>query len=504
MTDGYLLGVDIGTYSSKGVLVTTDGRIVDSHTVPHGMDIPSPGHFEHDAEKVWWHDFVEIVRVLLERSKIEARRILGIATSGIGVCVLPVDTRGTPLRPAILYGIDARAARQSEYFERVLGDHPIYSANRKMFGPASPAAKIRWIRDNEPDVYRRTRWFLPCQSFLVYKLTGRATVDIYSASGFKALREEAIAGHVAPVERLPEIVGSCEPVGGVTAEAARETGLLEGTPVIAGTTDAASEALSAGISEPGNMMLMLGSTIFFVVRTARPIDSVRFGSSTFLEEGNHVFLGGTSNGASLITWFRDRFGEREIEAERAGGEAAYAALARLVRESPPGARGLVVLPYFAGERTPIGDPHAKGMFFGLSLEHTRADIYRAILEGVTFSIRHNLEAMAGEGLEPDRIIAVGGGTKNREWLQIIADACGVELSIPEQQIGASYGDAFMAGVGTGLFRSVDEIGRWVRIAEIVRPERPRGHTYDFNYALYRTLYERNRESMHALSEYLLG
>jgi xylulokinase len=193
----------------------------------------------------------------------------------------------------------------------------------------------------------------------------------------------------------------------------------------------------------------------------------------------------------------------EIADENKGGEDAYAKLAKLAAASPVGARGLVALPYFEGERTPIHDPKAKGVWFGLTLKHSKGDIYRALLEGVAYGIRHNFEVMKEEGVQPKRVIAVGGGTKNPLWLQIISDVGNIELEVPEQQIGASYGDAFLAATGIGLFQNLSEIKRWVRVKEIIKPNPQNKAVYDVYYPVFRGLYKRTKSLMHYLSDHLV-
>jgi xylulokinase len=507
MSQGYLIGVDIGTYSSKGVLVRTDGGVVASHTVPHGMDMPKPGFFEHDADGVWWHDFVEIVQTLLRETGADPKQILGIGTSAIGSCVLPIDANGRPLRAGILYGIDTRATEENEYLESALGESEIFRRSGSHLSSQASGPKILWIRNHEPDVYDKTRWFLTSQAYLVYRLTGQASIDVYTAAGYIPLYDvyqrkwiEDAAKLITPLERLPQDYWSHEVVGEVTAQAAVETGLAEGTPVVAGTTDAGAEAISAGVADFGDMMLMFGSSIFFIMKTAELVTTQRFWSSNFLEEGSFAFLGGMSTAGSLTTWFRDQFAGLELEKEEQGGENAYAQLAEAAAASPIGSNGLIALPYFEGERTPLHDPKAKGMWFGLSLKHSKGDLYRALLEGVAFGIRHNLELMREEGLGPERVLAVGGGTQNRTWLQIVADVCDIELTLPEQQIGASYGDAFLAGTGIGLFKNLSEIKGWCKTKETIEPD-PESHKhYEANYQIFRELYTSTKHLMHRLAD----
>lgn len=509
MAKEYLLGVDIGTYSSKGVLVQEDGKIIAQQVVPHGMDMPKPGYFEHDADQVWWHDFVIIVKNLLDMSGIDPKQILGIGTSAIGSCVLPIDEAGQPLRPAILYGIDTRTTQEIAYLEKTLGREEIFRHCGMYLSSQASGPKILWIKNHEPEIFQKTRWFLTSQAYLVYKLTNQPTIDIYTANGYAPLFDvhhlswrEEIEPYITPINRLPKVFWSCEIAGRVTEEAARETGLACGTPVIVGTTDAAAEAISTGVKEFNDMMLMFGSSIFFIVKTSELIHTSHFWSAPFLEKETYAFLGGTSTAGSLTTWFRNQFAELELEKEKTEGGNAYDRLAKLAAQSPSGAKGLIILPYFEGERTPLNDPKAKGMFFGISLRHTKADIYRAILEGVGYGIRHNLEVMEEEGVKPRRILATGGGTKNELWMQIVSDITRVELSIPKEQIGASYGDAFMAGVGIGLFHDLTEIDRWVHIEKIVQPGEEASGKYDLNYYFFRALYENTKPLMHELSDSL--
>lgn len=489
----YLMGVDVGTYSSKGVLVKETGEVVASKTVDHVVDMPKPGYYEHDPEKVWWHDFLEICHALLENSKVDPRQVISLGISTISPAVVPVDSEGQALRPAILYGIDTRATQEIAELEKLFG---------VKLTSQSAAPKVLWIRRNEPEVWRKTHLIVNGSGYLNLKLTGEATIDFYDATAFAPLFDlnklnwsNEIAPHVCPSNKLPRPTWSCEIAGRITSEASRVTGLLAGTPVITGTADAAAESVSAGLEEAGDMMLMYGSSTFFILRTKTLCPSDKFWGAPFLEKNTFVVAGGTATAGSLTTWFRDQFGIQEMEAERLGRGNAYALLAKLAESSAPGSRGLIVLPYFAGERTPIHDPMAKGVLFGLTLSHTRADIYRAILESVGFAIRHNLDTMKKEGIVAKRIFAVGGGTKNAFWLQLVSDIANIHQYVPEQQIGASYGDAFMAGVGVGLFSSTTEASRWVKIKQVISPELAAHSLYNQYYRMYLSLYENTKDLM---------
>jgi xylulokinase len=498
--------VDIGTSSSKGVLVREDGDLVASAAEEHALEIPRPGWAEHDAETAWWSDFVAIARSLISSGKIDPRRIAGIGLSAISPAILPIDREGRPLRKAILYGIDTRATQEVSELQQAIDGSPSLRRSGVQLSSQSAAPKVLWIRRHEPAVWDRTHLVVNGSGFLLYRLTGNATLDVYDAAGFAPFADmdnccwtPDTSEHVSPPEKLPRITWTCEVAGGVSTEGARLSGLAEGTPIITGTADAAAEAVSAGLAQPGDMMVMYGSSVFFILRTRELCTSPHFWCAPFLEKGTYVLTGGMSTAGSLTRWFRDQFAPQEMEGEKSGGQNAFAALAGLAAGSPVGANGIVMLPYFSGERTPILDPDAKGLIFGLSLSHTRADVYRALLESVGFGIRHNIDRMRQEGAGPGRILAVGGGTRNPLWMQIVSDIAGIEQHIPEQRIGAAYGDAFLAGVGIGLFSGIGEVGRWVRTGTVVRPERTAARAYDAYYEIYRSLYEATAPLMKRLT-----
>lgn len=260
-----LLGIDIGTFSSKGVLVRENGEVAAERMVEHSLDIPSPGRAEHDPEKVWWGDFTLICRALLEASGAAPSAIAAIGISTISPAVVAADAAGRALRPAILYGIDTRATEEIA---------ELSSATGARLDSQSASPKVLWIRRHEPEVWARTRWILNGSGWLNLRLTGARTIDIYDASIFHPFYDANSRGWsaeisplVAPLEMMPEPTWTSHVMGHVTAEAARETGLASGTPVITGTADAAAEAVAAGLSGPGDMMVMYGSSTFFILRT---------------------------------------------------------------------------------------------------------------------------------------------------------------------------------------------------------------------------------------------
>jgi len=482
------LGLDIGTGSSKAAIVDIEGNVLCWSSVPHKMSMPEPGWYEQDADRIWWEDFILLCRKLLGNLQYPKESIKGVALSTIGPCVLPLDKTGKPLRPGILYGIDTRAEMEIRELEETLGREVIFAKTGQDLSSQSCCPKILWIRKNEPEVWEKTSKIMTASGYLVYKLTGRYTLDIYTAIGYapifdlaKRTWDPSLAGLITEMDKLPELLWSSQVAGEVTPKAAALTGLPPGVPVVAGTTDAASEALGAGVEKTGDMMMMYGSSNFFILKTEtlRPVRS--FWASNFLEPGAFVLTGGMSTVGSMFKWFGETFTGRSVTEWE-----------NLALKSPPGAGGVTSLPYFAGERTPLHDPAAKGVFFGMSLSSTAGDLYRSLQEAVGYGIRHNIEEMEKAGTRADRVMAIGGASESRHLMQIISDITGRPQLLPRQKLGACYGDAFLAAVGSNYFNSINEISRWVRMAEEITPSETSKAIYDEGYARYRELYNSTR------------
>ena len=306
---------------------------------------------------------------------------------------------------------------------------------------------------------------------------------------------------MVPLDLLPRLAWSTEIAGTVTPEAAAETGLKAGTPVNAGAGDAAAEAVSVGVMAPGDLMIMYGSTLFFILVTEGPRPDPAVWATAYLFPGSYDIAFGMATSGSLTKWFRDELAGYEVLAERAGGPNAYAALADLARDVPPGSDGLVTLPYFSGERTPINDPDARGLVLGLTLRHTRGHLYRSLLEATAYGARHNLESLGSLGAAAKRVVAVGGGVRNELWLQIMSDVTGQRQIVPEKAVGASYGDAFLAGLAAGIIPSIDALHRkWVTTERIIEPNPANALIYEEYFSVYTSLYPQTRGAMHRLAE----
>jgi xylulokinase len=493
----YTLGVDIGTYQTKGVLVDETGRVVAEAARDHEMIVPRPGWAEHRAEEDWWGDFVHVTKALLASSGLKGEEIAGVACSAIGPCMLPVDDTGAPLTNGVLYGVDTRAMDEVAEMTRDIGADTILERCGNALTSQSVGPKILWLKRHHPEIFARTAKFLTSTSFIVHRLTGEHVIDHYTAANFSPFYDVDtqdwcfdLAPDVIAAELLPRLLWSSDVAGQITEKAAEKTGLKAGTPVTAGTIDAAAEALSVGVRHTGDMMMMYGSTIFIITLTPDRVRDGRLWYAPWLFPGQHASMAGLATSGTLTHWFRDQFA-RELPRDE-----AFAILAAETEAVPPGAKGLLFLPYFSGERTPIHDPHAKGAFFGLNLTHTRAHMYRALLEGIAHGTGHVAETYREAGAEPSRVLAVGGGTKNEIWMQATSDISGLPQDVCKRTTGAAYGDAFIARVALGQ-AEVNDIATWNPVERSVLPRKR--EEYEKAYQLFRRLYEQTKEIAKELS-----
>ncbi|MCO8271700.1 FGGY-family carbohydrate kinase [Actinoplanes sp. TRM 88003] len=465
------LGVDIGTSSSKGVLVDSDGVVVRQAVREHEVERPRPGYVEMDAA-VWRNEFLSLAEELTTGVTVKA-----VGVSGMGPCVLITDSKGTPRRKAILYGVDTRATAEIEALTEELGDE-ILERCGSVLSTQAVGPKLLWLARHEQV---GEKLFMPA-SWLVHQLTGEYTLDYHSASQCTPLFDTHAldwyrpwAERIAPGLDLPPLAWPGD-VAGVT----RETigGIPAGTPVITGTIDAWTEAVSVGAQNPGDLMLMYGTTMFLIATVDRPLTNPALWGTVGAFPGTRNLAGGMATSGAITAWLRDL------------SQAPYDQLLQEAEESGPGARGLLMLPYFAGERTPVMDPDARGVIAGLTLDHTRGDLYRAALEATAFGVRHNVEALKEAGIR--RVVAVGGGTRGGLWTRIVSDVTGLAQVVPRVTTGAAYGAAFLAA-------GDKDINAWNPPAEIVEPDPRHANDYDELYALYRDLYPATRSIAHTLA-----
>nr|BFE59415.1 FGGY-family carbohydrate kinase [Dactylosporangium thailandense] len=485
-----VIGVDIGTSSTKGVLVTPDGDVLATATRAHGMSMPRPGWAEMDAEDVWWGDVVAVTRELTEAAG--DRPVAAVCVSGVGPCLLLTDAELRPVRPAILYGIDMRATAEIEQLTEHFGAEAILARGMTELTTQAVGPKLAWVRRHEPEAWQRARRWFSSNSYVVAKLTGAYVLDHHTASQCDPLYDMHRAqwaddwlAEVAPGLPAPRLAWPGEVVGHVLPAAAAATGLAPGTPVCAGTVDAWAEALSAGVRRPGDRMLMYGSTMFFVHMLATPAAHPGMWNTAGVYPGTWSTAAGMSTSGTLTDWVR-----------RLTGGAAFEELVAAARTVPPGSDGLVLLPYFAGERTPIFDPRARGVVAGLTLNHGPGHLFRAAYEGIAYGIRQILDLLDATAGPAGRTVAVGGGTQGGLWTQIVSDVSGREQVVPAQAIGASYGDAQLAAIGAGLAPADAD---WAVEGRRVIPDPANHAVYAELAEIYDGLYPATRAAVHRLA-----
>jgi len=502
----YFLGIDIGTYESKGVLIDEECNIIHECTQKHDLENPNPGYFEHDAEAVWWGDYCKIAHSILDETGIDPNKIAAVGSSTLGADLVAIDRSCVPLRKAIIYGIDSRAGKEIEYLNQTLGKDTIISVHGHPFASGDIAPKILWLKNNEPEVYNSAYKFITGNTYIAAKLTGSYAIDKFLAFGsYSPLYNKDTGSYnslYGPLfcreDQLAEVHETTDIIGYVTKDASLQTGLAIGTPVITGTDDSAAESVSVGLLEPGDMMVQLGSTMYMIVISDHSVHDSRISGGNHVIPHTHNARAGTNTAGTLTRWFRDHLFSDYYQDELSGGVNAYQQMLDGLNSIPAGSNGLITLPYLAGERTPINDPNAKGIIFGLSLSHTRAHLYKSALEGIGYSLQQHLRIFEENGAIVKTINAVGGGTKNPVWLQILADITGREIHIPEVGIGACFGDAMMAAIGVGQFKNFREIRKFIRQGQVFYPNKTNHSVYCEYQKLFDELYPLTKDIMHSL------
>jgi xylulokinase len=506
----YILGVDIGTQGIKGVLLDEQLQIVARAYREHEYLQPRPTWFEHDGEATWWAGFTDIVHQLRAIRSFAPTDILGVGCSGVTPCLLPTDQAGKPLRNAILYGIDTRSTAEVEELTRQLGAEHVLELTRMSLSNQFVGPKIIWYKKHEPDRFKRTKKIFTTTNYIIYKLTGNCVLDHAQAALFSPFYQydqqtwnEGLCERLGiPLTLFPELKQSYEIAGVVTPKAAEATGLSPQTPVIVGTCDSLAEAVSTGGFGKGEVTLIYGTTGLIVMTTERsPAAKELWILPHPVLQNSYMAAGGTATTGALTKWFRDNFGDVEKRMQHRNKVNAYTLLGEQAQAIPPGSDGLLVLPYFCGERTPLNDPLARGVIMGLTVSHSRAHLYRALLEGAAYSFQHHFDVFRRYGFQISKVFACGGGAKCPVWPQIVTDVLGYDQVLLQAPLGSEIGSAYLVAQALGLIDNIQ--------AHIIRASGKRLQTTTVNrrnhalyqeyYRVYRTLYGNIQHDMHTLA-----
>lgn len=496
MSESLIVAHDLGTTGNKASLYDADGVVRASAFFGYDTEYPRPGWAEQDPED-WWRAVCTSTRELLAAARVSARNVACIAFSGQMMGCVPVDRHARPLRNALIWA-DQRAVGEAQAIIDAVGWEQAYRITGHRASPSYSGAKILWVRNHQPDIFAQTHKFLHAKDFVVARLTGKFVTDYSDASGMNLYDLEcrdwsaAIldAIHLTP-EVLPELHASTDVVGAVTPQAAGETGLAEGTPVVIGGGDGCCAATGAGVVREGSAYNYVGSSSWIAMATRSPIydPTMRTFTWAHLVPGMFSPCGTMQAAGGSYQWLRDNLGQPEKAAAAALGLSAYELLNLQAEGSPPGAHGLLFLPYLLGERSPRWNPDARGAFLGLTMRHTRADMLRAGLEGITLNLRVILEAFREQGAAPDAIRVIGGGARGRLWRQIMADIYGVPVSRPALlEEATSLGAAIAGGVGVGIFSDFSVAERLVTTVETCKPVAEHKQAYDRLYELFNRAY----------------
>ncbi|MEM1552684.1 MAG: FGGY-family carbohydrate kinase [Candidatus Bathyarchaeia archaeon] len=511
MVKRYLIGVDIGTQTTKAVVVNTDGDVLSQAQQEYEVEQPHPSWAEQWPQ-VWEEAVYSTVRAAIEKAKISPKDVAALGFSGLyGGSGIPVDRRMNPLRPCLIW-MDRRAVKEAEWVKNNVDLEKLFKITGNFVDTYFGYVKVLWIKRHEPHVWEKVYKFVPPTSYVEYRLTGRLVMDFSSAGNLGGLfdlkklawSEEMSAALGIPLELMPErLVPSTEVVGELLPEAATKCGLIPGIPVVAGGIDAPMAALSAGAIEPGDNVAMMGtSTCWGVIHRGEALSPNLVSMPHVVNCHEEIYTwGGAATSGAIVRWFRDNFGQLEKQAAAQLDLDAYQLLDLAAEKVRPGSAGLLVLPYFMGERAPLWDPHARGVIFGLTLFHTKAHVFRAFMEAAAYSLRHTIEEGEHGGLRTKpEVRLVGGVGKSRLWPQILADVLGRPIVIPKGNIEAPLAGALLAGVGIGLIPNHRMISKWIQEEEVFRPRAEVHHVYSNLYKLYRELYPCVHNLMHRLSE----
>jgi xylulokinase len=489
----YLLGIDIGGTGAKTGLFTRDGELVQAGYVEYRMINTLPGQAEHDAE-VWWQATLQAIHEATDGLDTKEIRAIGVGcTNGL----IAVDKQGRPLRSAIMLW-DQRTLAEVELIRQSLDTAQVFAITGNPVAPgAYSLPSILWLMHHEPETFAATHKLMVPGGYLVARLTGAFTVDYSRACTTLLFDIQRRAWHAPfletfeiPASKLPRPLPSQAVAGEITPEAAALTGLVHGTPVVTGCMDTIGASIGSGILEPGACFIIMGTAARVSAAVTEPSFDHRFMNCNHVLPHHWLTIGAINGVGSSLRWIRDTFGQLEQAMADLASQDVYDLLAAQAAAAPPGSKGLIFLPYISGERTPIWNPYARGVFFGVTLGHTRNDFIRSVFEGAAFAIRHVIEIMEVErGLCIPELRIGGAAAGSKVWNQIIADVTGKKVVRMKQVHTEILGAAVLAGVGVGVYPDyVTALDHIVTAGQEYQPE-PRAHeAYDHLFPIYTELY----------------
>jgi xylulokinase len=488
----YILAHDIGTSSDKAVLVRFDGSIRATASEPYPTDYPNPAWVEQNPAD-YWKAVCETSKRVLADNDISPERIAAVVFSTQAQGVIPVSADGTVLYPNITW-VDGRAEKQAQRIMKKIGGKRLFTllAGTPIMGKDC-IAKIIWLKEERPEVYKNAHRILDVNGYLKFRCTGKMVTELSGASGYGFDLKKKTWLSVLPLagidmKKLPPLVKSTDMVGGLTAQAAKETGLLEGTPVFGGCDDVQSAAVGSGQSGDGDVHVYLGTSAWVAAAT-KTGDAFRHGAAAIqsADPDMNLIAGITESAGANIEWIRDQFFRHEKEKYGAG---VFNFMDEVIALVPPGSDGLICTPWMLGERCPVSSTTTRATLFNISMVHTREHLMRAVYEGIAYNIRWILQNFCKDyGIACDDIRIIGGGALDKGWMQILSDVTGRKISVVENPRNAgAVGAAVVALIGLGELPSFADAKKFVRVSAVFAPDETNRPVYDALFSQYQQLY----------------
>ncbi|MCM8771713.1 MAG: xylulokinase [Candidatus Omnitrophica bacterium] len=507
----YLMGIDVGTTGVKILIIDIEGNLKGSSTVEYPLITPKPGWAEQNPVD-WWNATCLCIKKILKKTGIKGKEIRGIGLTGQMHGAVFLDQNNNVIYPAILW-CDQRTAEECKEINNIVGEDKVFEITCNPVLTGFQAPKILWLRKNKPDIYKNVKKILLPKDYIRFCLTGEFATDVSDASGTSLFdvrkrnwSEEILGKLNIPVEFLPKVYEGTEITGYVKKDVAKITGLNENTPVVAGGGDQACGGVGNGIVEEGKVSVTIGTSGVVFAHSEKVIVDPKGRLHTFCHAvpGKWHLMGVMLSAGGSFRWLRDTLCDEEKKEGKKKKIDPYEIMIEKAKNIPVGSEGLIFLPYLTGERCPYPDPYARGVFFGLSLKHTKSHIIRSVIEGITFGLKDSIEIMKEINLPiGEKFIASGGGSKSNFWCQLMADIFGKNIARLECQEGAPFGAGILAGVGIGLFEDVKSACKKIlKEKDIFLYNEENFKKYENFYRIYKELYPSLKKNFDNLSQIL--